>query len=141
MRSLTTVLFALCLAGCESGNEVINPGTLAFPLQVKLRAGTYVRLPQLRSTVVFDSVTSDSRCPIGFECFWAGDGASRLRIYNDAGPAVTCTLHTTLLPQLITADGFTVQLKELDPFPRAGVTIDPPAYVVTLEIALIKVRL
>ena len=29
-------------------------------------------------TIIFTQVTEDSRCPIGVECFWEGDGAVQL---------------------------------------------------------------
>jgi hypothetical protein len=52
----------------------------------------------------------------------------------DPGPAVTCTLHTTLTPQLVVVDGLTVRLNELDPYPKIGTAIYPAAYVAVLEI-------
>jgi len=103
-------------------------------LRVSLHEGQSFRLPQLGLIARFDSVTSDSRCPTEARCVWAGDGATRLSILQDPEQAVTCTLHTTLMPHLIAVDGLTVQLKELDPYPRLGSTIDHATYVAVLEI-------
>lgn len=140
MRYTFAALFVLFLAGCDHHNEIIDAGQLTFPLRVNLRAGESIRLPQLGFITRFDSVTSDSRCPQGVECFWQGDGAARLSILQDADQAVACTLHTTLFPDLILVNGVTVQLKELDPYPQLGGIIHQSAYVAVLEMNRAGVR-
>ena len=140
MRQTIALLFAICFLGCEGNNEVINPGTLTFPLTVNLRAGESVRLPQLGFIARFDSVTSDSRCPLGAECVWQGAGATRISIFRDVDQAVTCTLHTTFFPTLILVNGVTVQLKELDPYPHLGLMMDQSVYVAVLEISRAGIR-
>ncbi len=140
MRHTTALLFAICWLGCEGTNEVINPGTLTFPLIVSLRAGESIRLPQLGFIARFDSVTSDSRCPQGAECVWQGDGATRISILPDANQAVTCTLHTTLFPTLILVNGAAVRLKELDPYPQLGAIMDQSVYIAVLEVNRTGIR-
>ena len=134
MRNILVGLIALILSGCEGHNEVVNPGIASLPLRADLYPGQSIRIAQLGLTATFDSVTSDSRCPQGAACFWQGDGATRLSITRDPGPAVTCTLHTTLAPRLIEVGGVLLQLKELDPYPQIGTIINPRAYVAELEI-------
>jgi hypothetical protein len=140
MRFIVATLFVLLLSDCDNHNEVVTPGTITFPVTASLHAGQTYRMPQSAFSVRFDSVTSDSRCPIGVECFWAGDGATRLSIWIDQNPAVTCTLHTTLTPQTVGAGEFIVQLKELDPYPHYPGTIDPAAYVAVLQISQASTR-
>lgn len=134
MRYTFAALFILFLAGCDDHDEIIDPGQVTFPLRVDLRAGQSIRLPQLGFIARFDSVTSDSRCPLEVDCFWQGDGATRLSVFRDMDQAVTCTLHTTLSPRLIEVGDVVIQLKELQPYPRQPGIIPPGAYVVTLEI-------
>ena len=134
MRTVLILLVASVVSGCEEHNEVINPGTISFPVSVNLRAGESVRLPQIGLIARFDSVTSDSRCPLGVDCFWQGDGATRLSVFRDMDQAVTCTLHTTLSPRLIEVGDVVIQLKELQPYPRQPGIIPPGAYLVSLEI-------
>ena len=134
MRTVLILLVAFVVSGCEEHNEVINPGTISFPVSVNLRAGESVRLPQIGLIARFDSVTSDSRCPLGVDCFWQGDGATRLSVFRDMDQAVTCTLHTTLSPRLIEVGDLVIQLKELQPYPRQPGIIPPGAYLLTLDI-------
>jgi hypothetical protein len=134
MRTVLILLVASVVSGCEEHNEVINPGTISFPVSVNLRAGESVRLPQIGLIARFDSVTSDSRCPLGVDCFWQGDGATRLSVFRDMDQAVTCTLHTTLSPRLIEVGDLVIQLKELQPYPRQPGIIPPGAYLLTLDI-------
>ncbi len=134
MRTILVGLIALVLSGCEGHNEVINPGTLTFPLSVTLRVGESIRLPQIGFIARFDSVTSDSRCPLEVDCVWQGDGATRLSVFRDMDQAVTCTLHTTLSPRLIEVGDVVIRLKELQPYPRQPGIIPAGAYVVALEI-------
>jgi hypothetical protein len=136
MRYTIGALLVLVFTGCDEHHEIIDPGPgpLTLPLQVNLRAGESIRLPQLGFIARFDSVTSDSRCPLGVDCFWQGDGATRLSIFREKDPAVTCTLHTTLSPRLIEVGDVVIQLKDLQPYPRQPGIIPPGAYVVALEI-------
>jgi hypothetical protein len=140
MRHTIALLFAICFLGCDGNNEVINPGTVTFPMTVNLRAGEFVRLPQLGFIARFDSVTSDSRCPLGAECVWQGDGATRISILRDVDQAVTCTLHTTLSPTLILVNGVAVRLKELDPYPQLGAIMNQSVYIAVLEINRAGIR-
>lgn len=134
MRYAIAVLTTLFLAACEAPNEVISPGTITYPYTVSLHPGQSIRLPQIGLTATFDSVTADSRCPLGAECVWQGDGATRLSVRRDPGDAVTCTLHTTLDPKLVDVDGISVQLVDLLPYPRASVPLSSGAYTAVLQI-------
>jgi len=133
MRVGIGLLFAIVLAGCEERNEVILPGTPTAAVIVDLHPGQTFRPPGAPFTARFDSVTSDSRCPLGVQCIWAGDGATGLSLVWDVGPASACTLHTTLAPKIITAGGYYIQLIELDPYPRYGYPTNPAAYIAVLQ--------
>ena len=136
MRCMIALLFTLSLAGCEGHNEVISPGPVSLPLRADLHPDQSIRIPQLGLTATFNGVTSDSRCPAGAECVWQGDGATRLSIIRDPGPAVTCTLHTLLSPHVIEVGAVVFQLRELQPYPQMGSIINTAAYVAVLEVDL-----
>ena len=136
MRHAAAVFLILCIAGCEAPNEIVNPGTLSLPFSVALHVGQYIRLPQGGFTATFDSVTADSRCPLGVDCFWSGDGELQFSVITntDVQHPSLVTLHTTLEPQAIVINGFVVRLRELDPIRSQIGPIDPSSYVAVLEI-------
>ncbi len=139
MRHTMVVLVVLLIAGCEERNEVINPGNVSYPLVANLHPGESYSIPQSGFRVTFDSVTSDSRCPVGYSCFWQGDGATRLSVFAESDVAA-CTLHTTLTPQQIAAGGHIIRLTRLSPYPQGGSFIRPAEYVASLEIDRLGIR-
>ena len=48
--------------------------------------------------------------------------------------AVTCTLHTTLNPKLIAVNGVNIELMELDPVPRLGITLYHWSYTAVFHL-------
>lgn len=130
---LVVTVIALFFTGCEGRNEVINPGTLPFPLSVDFHPGQSVFIPETGLTVRFDSVIADSRCPLGALCIWEGDGATGFTIARNWDGAVACTLHTFQSP-IVERYGVSFRLTQLSPFPRVGGKIDPAAYVATIAI-------
>ncbi|MEW6511129.1 MAG: hypothetical protein AB1428_09250 [Bacteroidota bacterium] len=111
--------------------DVITGG----PSDVHLRPGQSVRILPEDFLVTFDRVTSDSRCPTGALCIWAGDAGTRFMISRMRATAIDCTLHTTLDPRSIRLDGVTLTLHRLLPYPVLDVPIDPASYVATLRIS------
>ena len=73
--------------------------------------------------VCFESIITDSRCPIGEECIWAGYAAVKLSIKNDAGITQHFSLSTLLYPNYpippndTTISGYHVKLVNLLPYP------------------------
>ncbi len=101
--------------------------------RLTLKVGEEKYVPEGNFYVRFDGVLEDSRCPVGYECLWAGNGevALSFRIKNDWE---AFTLNTLLEPNQIRYGGFTVLVKALDPYPVADQEIDPDLYVLTLEL-------
>jgi hypothetical protein len=61
-----------------------------------------------------DSVLTDSRCPTGANCFWAGDAEARLKYSSSGEKPVTFTLHpsgSTII------SGYKFTLQSLLPYP------------------------
>jgi hypothetical protein len=112
----------------------LNIATDSLPAEVRLHVGQSFNIPQEFYSVTFEKVTGDSRCPIGFMCIWAGDGATKMTIRHQTASVKDCTLHTTLDPKLIEFGRFFMRLKNLEPYPKSDVRIDPLEYVATVEI-------
>lgn len=91
----------------------------------------------------FDSVLTDSRCPMGALCVWEGMAAARFRILPTAKDTLSITLNirgyttradsTRHLP--LDTLGYRFTLLQLDPYPKIGVPIHPGDYIATLRIA------
>lgn len=134
MRYLAGVFIALFIAGCQGRNDVIVPVRTTLPGSVALGPGQSVELLEFGLIATFDSVTEDSRCPLGADCIWAGDGATRLTIRRYHADAVTCTLHTTLDPKLIFVNGLNIELIDLLPHRSLGVIVLPRAYTAVFHL-------
>ena len=131
------LLLVVCvLVGCSGKDIPTTVDVSSLPITVDLRVGQTVRLTTEGIAVRFDSVISDSRCPLGLECFWEGDAGARFTIVVAASSPTACTLHTKLDPKFFfIVDSLSVKLKRLAPYPKVGSQIDPREYVVTIELA------
>lgn len=139
MRPLFLLLLAGLIVGCNMDdflidNLLMDTTRSSLPADVKLRPGQSVLFPHEGYTITFERVTADSRCPIGVQCVWAGDGAAKLQLKDNAGAVSDDTLHTTLEPQSVHFQQLRIRLKSLEPYPVYGVQADTSKYVVTLEI-------
>lgn len=83
LRAMTAVALTICLAACTSTGAVraIQPGATT-----QLEAGVPAMLPD-RSTLVYEGLRSDSRCPSGVQCIHAGSVDVRFH-HRQAGQAV-----------------------------------------------------
>ena len=74
----------------------------------------------------FDSVTEDSRCPIGVTCVWAGDAVVRLIVTGSREPLL---LHTNEgYDTSVSVGSYEIRLAGLTPPPEEGSAIDPASY-------------
>jgi len=137
MRTTLAVILLFLLAGCTDRGGVITP--TSTPLQATLAPGQSLIIYPERLRVTFYGVTADSRCPMGADCIWEGDGATRFSIQPDRAEAAACTLHTALQPNFVESGVFFIQLVGLDPYPRTGSPIDPASYVATVKISRMEI--
>jgi hypothetical protein len=71
--------------------------------------------------VGFEGVTTDSRCPKGAQCVWAGEATVRIRLQRGTEARLTFELSTPPDPrQAISTQGHHLRLLQLDPYPVAG---------------------
>jgi len=78
-----------------------------------------------------DSIASDSRCPYGAECFWAGNADVRLDLIVDGNFHYQFTLNTTFRNDTI-IDKINYKLVQLSPHPVINKTIDYQDYKVKI---------
>ena len=84
--------------------------------------------------ITFKDVLEDSRCPIGYRCFWAGNGAVLLKIEKSNYDVLVDTINTTLDPQNLQYHDYNIILKNLKPYPVADSLINNKDYIITLLV-------
>lgn len=142
------VLFLFSLGGCAkekpvtqtSGNTDATPvstPTTPESTLVTLHQGQSTPLPQHPDdALTFVDVPQDSRCPIGVQCVWEGDGTVVLAVLT-AGTSDTTRieLHTSSkFATQTTYKDLNIRLQKLDPYPQKDMKIAPADYVTTLAI-------
>ena len=131
MRRLTMLATACLLgAGCASTDAELHvPGT------VVLKVGGSASIAGTPWSVKFDSVASDSRCPLGVLCIHAGEGLVSLELTSPvADPPRYDNPRFNLGTTPVTVEGYRFTQIELSPIQRQNTTIDPRSYVVTIMI-------
>ena len=82
--------------------------------------------------VVFRGLESDSRCPRGVTCVWAGDAAVAV-VVRAAGKDETALLHTHLDPKNVTIARARIELVGVTPYPSTEAKIEAKDYRATLR--------
>ncbi len=132
----TTLLLSvrvIAFAACHSATSPTRAVSLGQPFE--LPAGQAATIENELLLVSFQSVTADSRCPIGVLCIWAGEAVVALEARRL--PSTTARLVLKTDPQTETTvrfQGYEIELVELKPHPRLGEAIDPGQYVATLLV-------
>lgn len=131
MRNVAALLSLLVLAGigCSADLTVRVPGT------VTLNVGDRAAIQGTSWTVKFDSVVSDSRCPLGVLCIQAGEARLAFALSDPlVDPSPNDNLHFILGTDGVVAGGFAFSQVEVSPIRRQNETIDPKSYVVKIMI-------
>lgn len=84
--------------------------------------------------VRFDAVPEDSRCPGDAICIWPGRAVVDLTLLLD-GRAVGLRLSTEPSGVKAIADGISIEVVQLDPYPFASRPHQPGDYKLTLRLA------
>jgi hypothetical protein len=142
MRTLTffAVTAIFLVQGCTTPNGAIvasgpsSSDVVSVDRDFELRPGQTARVDGTAVTVSFVGVPEDSRCPVGVQCVWAGNGAVSLVLTDDTGAKTTVALNTTLSPRSVRVSGYEISLTGLKPDPKQGSPIPLANYVATLRI-------
>lgn len=101
-----------------------------------LNVGESARTADDALRVGIDDVTTDSRCPKGERCVWAGDAIVRVWLQRAPGPRQTRDLHSAPGDaQAVRLLGYELRLVRLDPYPVTGRPITKSDYVATLMLS------
>jgi hypothetical protein len=128
MRELFSFALVALAVGCSTPTSATQP----LGQQFKVKHGETVQVEGGLS-VTFVRVAQDSRCPQDVQCIQAGDGVVVFELHH-AGDRVETELHTAARSGKSedAIDGFSVALKDLEPYPVSTVATRPEDYVATL---------
>lgn len=130
MKKALSLAFAALAAACALATE---PGTAPLDREFGVREGEQVTVDEGTLTLRFQDVTQDSRCPVGAQCVWAGEGVVLLRLAQAGHEPAEVTLRTTPGKESGSYEGYRVTLRRLDPAPRAEGS-PPETYLATLQV-------
>ena len=135
MRPLKRIRAALA-AGAATAIACTSPTTSVneLPVTVELAAGNRVSLVDLGITLRFNSVVTDSRCPMGVFCIVAGQAVLSFSLTGANAPASGELLLASDRPD--STLGVVLSAEEVTPYPR--INQPPPdhrAYRVSLRIS------
>ncbi|MBD2325986.1 hypothetical protein [Alkalinema sp. FACHB-956] len=107
----------------------------ASPIEYEftLKPGQEVAMPKSQITVQFDSVLTDSRCPIEVDCYWAGNAEVKLTLQRKR-KRTTAIFKTAERDHVVQYRGYAIRLTKLSPDRQSGKTIAPEDYRATLAI-------
>jgi hypothetical protein len=134
-RAVAVLLLAAAAAGCNQP-EIVT----ALERRFHLGVGRQAVFPQEQMELGFVRVVSDSRCPEGATCVWAGEAVVALSIGREGGSreAFEARLPASTHPDSATVvdhGEYRLRLIGLEPRPKAGVTTDSTSYVLELRVS------
>jgi len=129
--AVRSILLLVTMGGCAAGTI----GSVQAPGSVTLKSGTSAVISGTNWTIRFDSVVSDSRCPLGVYCIQAGEARLALQMTNPLvdpipGEGSAFTLGSTPVARY----GFRFTATEITPVKRVGKEIDRRDYRATIKI-------
>ena len=143
-RSLFAIALA-ALAACDGSDVTAPTAAPDAPLaaasagvqlgqQFELRVGGQATISGEALTVSFQGVPSDSRCPTGVQCVWAGNAVVQV-VLSQGGKAAGLELNTNLDPKTGTYLNYEIELVSLAPYPTAkGGAISQSQYRATFVV-------
>ena len=127
-----TLALVLAALGC-TGNPT-QPDGVPLGRPFELRAGSSALLDDgLRMR--FDSVRSDSRCPMDALCVWVGDAVVALSL-SQSGDQAELELHTERGQSETSYAAYSIRLDGLQPYPRSDRRIAPEDYIATFTVRM-----
>jgi hypothetical protein len=122
-RWFIVAVLTLAMAACQASRKAeADPVEFALGQQLPLSGGQEATIAGESLRVRFTDVLEDSRCPTEVECFWTGQARIAVAVEPAGREATTVTFNTNPAPgqnvQTADVDGFAVELKSLEPYPR-----------------------
>ena len=124
------VLLSLYLLIGNCTSETLDPDILIINYTIVLKPGEVKFSSDPDISIRFDSVLSDSRCPKGVVCFWAGNARARFifSINTDTTNFILNTHGGLHLRSDNLINGYRIKLLKLDPYPDISHPIQQKDY-------------
>jgi hypothetical protein len=120
--------FGLVAATCNRSQPTAPASSAELGREFSLRPGQSATVDGL--AIRFEEVRGDSRCPVDVQCIWEGDAT----VVVSVGGA-TNELHTARrFATSVAIDGRRLELRRLEPAPRAHSKIEPGDYVAVFVV-------
>jgi hypothetical protein len=127
-RFLFLPVIVLC-AGCI---DVTGP-TVGLNERFTLAPNETAQVKEARTSLTFNGVEGDSRCPADALCVQGGDARVKIEA-RSGGSTRSYELHTGDMKPVV-HEGLTITLVQLSPYPFGGTTIKPGDYRATLTVS------
>ncbi|MCK0158075.1 hypothetical protein MWU65_12840 [Cellulophaga sp. F20128] len=131
-KSMSIKLLLCCLIGFMN----LNCESEEIPKVIELELGESHNGNGF--AITFFSVKSDSRCPIGVTCVWAGNAEVAFTFENRLGVDSGFSLNTHSGNGFINdtlINGYRIKLLEVHPYPEKDKVINLDDYVAEIEIS------
>ncbi len=125
--------FVLLMVLAACGGSPTAPGEVPYGQRFELKAGQRVTVGDHGLAVTFETVKSDSRCPLDATCIDIGDAVIALVLEHDRRTEAH-DIHTKPPLSELRVDRFTLKLEELQPYPWSDRPVVPADYTATLSV-------
>jgi hypothetical protein len=139
--SLTIIPNAVNLVSAESNKSPEDLMAVELGDQFQLKIGQTALIESKNISVKFLNVTEDSRCPSDVVCVWEGQVAILLNIMQhdqDLGDLALTVRGGDQTLAAKTFDGYSIQIMQVEPYPKASEPIQLSDYVATLLVSKIS---
>jgi hypothetical protein len=136
MKNLILLTLLFTFPFCKKGPDNLNVFVLNDTTNVSYQDCLTDSENQIY--LCLDSVSKESRCPLGVECFWAGYAEVKFKFNKADDPPVYFYLAT--LPPLkneLIIEGYKIRLIDLKPWPVEGHAIMQKEYTARIIVSKI----
>lgn len=117
------------LAFLTSCQNFVSNTIKDFDQEIELKFGEKINFQEEGISIQFSDVVDDSRCPIEFSCFWAGNAEVVVHLNNNK-----INLNSNIDPKQANISNFTIKLISVEPYPINDTEIQDEEYSVKLQI-------
>ncbi|MCK9279561.1 MAG: hypothetical protein M0P71_02975 [Melioribacteraceae bacterium] len=140
LKTFFLILFvSIVVASCERDSSISSTGDIEKDLSkasdslvINLKYGEEVHLSNYLS-LKFDDLLEESRCPIDFNCIWAGNAKIRMYIKEGNG-GKNFELNTGAGVTHDVYGKYDFRIEELTPYPESTIPLNKYSYEATIVI-------
>ncbi len=131
MKFSSLIILAIVFISCQSTpveTSAVEPEVnLGENFSIKIGEETQVKGSDV--TISFKDVSEDSRCPTSVDCVWAGNAKLSILAKGE-----DLEFNTVSDSQIISVDGYSIELVTLAPYPEEFGEISKNKYIATLIV-------